>query len=81
MGGTKAILKKIFIYTGMLYMKIRFRRMSSGTYGYSFGGNKIGSLSYTIYKNKCHMERLNNKNYALNIGDYMCILGRSEPQL
>lgn len=61
----------------MLYMKIWFRRMSSGTSGYSFGENKIGSLSYTIYKNKSHMERLNNKNYALNIGDYMCILGTS----
>lgn len=69
----------------MLHMKIQFRRMKRDYFISSLahlairlGENKIGSLSYPVYKNKFHMERLNNKNSTLHIGDYMCILGVRE---
>lgn len=68
----------------MLYMKIQFGWMgvdyltnSSGILGYPFGVNNVGSLSYTIYKNKFHMKGL-NKNSALNVEEYICILGVRE---
>lgn len=64
-------------------MKIQFRLMcmyylanSSGIFGYPFGINKVGSLSYMIYKNKFHMEGL-SKN-SLNVGEDMCILAVKE---
>lgn len=36
-------------------MALDYLITSSGTFGCPFGGNRVGSLSYTIYKNKFHI--------------------------